>query len=65
MNNNILTACLATLMVMLSVGVLVISMTMYEKAHFDVSWNATPAVIEREEELKPLYSEDVSASSEY
>lgn len=60
MNNNILTACLASFMVLLAVGTLMFAMTTYEKAHFEESWSATPAVIEREGKLKPLYSEEVS-----
>lgn len=62
MNNNILTACLASFMILIAVGTLVFAMTAYEKTHFEARWNATPAVIEREGELKPLYSEDVSNS---
>lgn len=63
MKNNFFTALCASVMVMIAVGALFFAMTMYEKDNFEESWTLTPAVIEAEEELKPLYSEEFDANS--
>lgn len=61
MKSNLLTACCASIMVIIAVGVLFVAMTMYEKDNFEESWTLTPTVIEKE--LKPLYSESFDANS--
>lgn len=63
MKNNFLTALSASIMVMIAVGALFFSMTVYEKDNFEESWTLTPAVIEMEDELKPLYSEEFDVNS--
>ena len=63
MKNNVLTVLSASVMVMIAVGALFIAMTMYEKDNFEESWTLTPAVIEIEDELKPLYSEEFNVNS--
>lgn len=63
MKNNVLTVLSASIMVMIAVGALFIAMTMYEKDNFEESWTLTPAVIEMEDELKPLYSEEFNVNS--
>ncbi len=61
MKHNLLTALLASIMVVIATGALLFGMAVYEKDQFDENWMLTPTVIERE--LKPLYSEEFDANS--
>lgn len=63
MRNNYLTVFLASFMIVLAVGALYLAMTVYEEDNFEESWSITPAIIEIEEELKPLYSEEFDINS--
>ena len=63
MKNNFLTALSASIMVMIAVGALFFAMTVYENDNFEESWTLTPAVIEMEDELEPLYSEEFDVNS--
>lgn len=64
MKYNLLTAMLASIMVIVATGALFGAMTVFEKDQFEENWIHTPTIIERE--LKPLYSEDLeSDSTEY
>lgn len=55
MKYNLLTFLCAGIMVVITVGVLFGTMTVYEKNQFNQMWSIYPTVIEKE--LKPLYSE--------
>ncbi|MBR3762066.1 MAG: hypothetical protein IKK59_04925 [Lachnospiraceae bacterium] len=61
MKHNLLTAVLASIMVLMATGILLFGMTVYEKDQFEESWLLTPTVIEKE--LKPLYSEEFDENS--
>lgn len=61
MKHNLLTALLASIMVLIATGILLFGMTAYEKDQFEESWLLTPTVIEKE--LKPLYSEEFDGNS--
>lgn len=61
MKHNLLTAVLASIMVLIATGALLFGMTVYEKDQFEESWLLTPTVIEKE--LKPLYSEEFDENS--
>ena len=61
MKQNLLTGCLAIVMVLLAAGVLFMAMSLYEKDKFDESWLLSPTVIEKE--LKPLYSDELDVNS--
>ncbi|MBR4060407.1 MAG: hypothetical protein IKK03_11275 [Lachnospiraceae bacterium] len=61
MKQNLLTGCLAIVMVLLAAGVLFMAMSLYEKDKFDESWLLSPTVIEKE--LKPLYSDELDMNS--
>lgn len=61
MKQNLLTGCLAIVMVLLAAGVLFMAMSLYEKDKFDESWMLSPTVIEKE--LKPLYSDELDMNS--
>ncbi len=61
MKHSIITAFLASVMVVLAAGALYAAMTAYETDQFTQNWTFTPTVIEKE--LKPLYSEDFDANS--
>ena len=61
MKQNLLTGCLAIVMVLLAEGVLFMAMSLYEKDKFDESWLLSPTVIEKE--LKPLYSDELDMNS--
>lgn len=61
MKQNILTGCLAIIMVLVTAGILFGAMTIYENDNFDENWLLYPTVIEKE--LKPLYNEEIDANS--
>lgn len=61
MKQNLLTGCLAVVMVLLAAGTLFMAMSLYEKDKFDESWLLSPTVIEKE--LKPLYSDELDVNS--
>ena len=61
MKQNLLTGCLAVVMVLLAAGTLFMAMSLYEKDMFDESWLLSPTVIEKE--LKPLYSDELDVNS--
>ena len=61
MKQNLLTGCLAVVMVLLAAGALFMAMSLYEKDKFDESWLLSPTVIEKE--LKPLYSDELDVNS--
>lgn len=61
MKHNLLTAVLASIMVLIATGALLFGMAVYEKDQFEEGWLLTPTVIEKE--LKPLYSEEFDENS--
>ena len=61
MKQNLLTGCLAVVMVFLAAGTLFMAMSLYEKDKFAESWLLSPTVIEKE--LKPLYSDELDVNS--